>query len=411
MAIIKPFKAILPKKDMAKYVAALPYDVYSEEEARIEVEKEPFSFLNIDRAETQFEKGTNPYDKKVYEKARELLYKWIKDGVLEKNDEEKFYIYELKMGERTQSGIVALASIDDYENNIIKKHEKTREDKEIDRISHVDICNAQTGPIFLSYRKNKIIREIIEKNKKQEPLFDFISEDLIGHRVYEINNTIDINQIRNEFDKINSIYIADGHHRAASAVKVGLKRRNENPLYSLDEEFNYFLSVVFQEDELYIMPYNRVVKDLNGKTSEEFLKQIKDKFLLEKMESSFIPEKKGVMGLYLDKVWYRIEIKDEFKTDDPVLGLDVSVLQNFVLSDLLGIIDPRTDKRIDFIGGIRGSEELERRCNSDMKLAFLMYPTQMEELFNVSDKNELMPPKSTWFEPKLRSGLFIHELS
>ena len=294
---------------------------------------------------------------------------------------------------------------------MIKKHENTREEKEIDRIKHVDTCNAQTGPIFLAYRKNDIIKEIIEKVKKNAPIFSFTAEDGIKHVGYIIDEENDIKTIENEFDKINEIYIADGHHRAASAVKVGLKRRKENPGYTGNEEFNYFLSVLFQEQELMILPYNRVVRDTNGLTKDEFLNRISEKFDIENRRDVQIqPVEKGTYGMFFENEWYLLKAHKDIMSDDAVEGLDVSILQDNLLYPILGIEDPRTDNRIDFIGGIRGLDELERRCGSDMKVAFSMYPTSISELFDVADAEKLMPPKSTWFEPKLRSGLFIHEL-
>ena len=316
------------------------------------------------------------------------------------------------MDGRAQTGLVACSSIDDYANGVIKKHENTRADKEVDRINHVDKCDAQTGPIFLAYRANAVINEVIGKVKKEAAVYDFVSEDGVRHAVWKIGEVADIETIQNEFDKINQIYIADGHHRAASAVKVGMKRREENPGFDGTEEFNFFLSVLFPDEELFIMPYNRVVKDLNGNSKEEFLEKVSTCYEVKKVVTeAYGPEVKDKVGMYLDGEWYELTAKDEIKSDDPVDGLDVSVLQNNLLSPILGIGDPRVDKRIDFIGGIRGLKELERRCSLDMIVAFSMYPTSIEELFDVADAGLLMPPKSTWFEPKLRSGLFIHKLS
>ena len=355
--------------------------------------------------------SVDTYDEAVYLKAKELLDKMIEDKIYVKSDRKCYYIYELTMNGRVQTGIVACASIDDYLNNVIKKHENTREEKEIDRIKHVDTCNAQTGPIFLAYRKNDIIKEIIEKVKKNAPIFSFTAEDGIKHVGYIIDEENDIKTIENEFDKINEIYIADGHHRAASAVKVGLKRRKENPGYTGNEEFNYFLSVLFQEQELMILPYNRVVRDTNGLTKDEFLNRISEKFDIENRRDVQIqPVEKGTYGMFFENEWYLLKAHKDIMSDDAVEGLDVSILQDNLLYPILGIEDPRTDNRIDFIGGIRGLDELERRCGSDMKVAFSMYPTSISELFDVADAEKLMPPKSTWFEPKLRSGLFIHEL-
>lgn len=411
MATVKPFICIRPNEKVADKVAALPYDVYNRQEAKEVVKDNKLSFLNIDRAETQFDDSVDTYDQRVYAKAKELLENMISDGTFITDNDRCYYIYELTMDGRVQTGLVACASIDDYQNNIIKKHENTRADKEVDRINHVDTCNAQTGPIFLAYRANDVIRAIVNKTKMEKAIYDFTSEDGITHRVWKIADEKDVKDIYDAFGTINSIYIADGHHRAASAVKVGLKRRQENPNYDGTEEFNYFLSVLFPDEELMIMPYNRVVKDLNGNTKEEYLEKVSKCFDIEKVAEPYSPEVKGNIGMYLDGQWYKLTAKDEIKVSDPVDSLDVALLQNNLLTPILGIGDPRVDKRIDFIGGIRGLKELERRCSLDMQIAFSMYPTSINELFNVSDAGKLMPPKSTWFEPKLRSGLFIHKLS
>lgn len=410
MANIKAFSAYRPVPSLVSRIAALPYDVYTREEAEIEVKKEPMSFLAIDRAETGFDKNVDTYAPCVYQRAKELLNERINEGIYILEDKPVYYIYELIMDGRSQTGIVACASIDDYIDGVIKKHEETRADKEIDRINHVDICNAQTGPIFLAYRARNVIDDIVNRVKSYAPLYSFVSDDGINHNVWVINSDSDIDMIKNEFKAMNDIYIADGHHRAASAVKVGIKRRNENPDYKGDEEFNYFLSVLFPDNQLKILPYNRVVKDLNGFTEEEFLKKISEDFDIEISETPYQPEKKGSMGMYLEGKWYRLYAHDNIKSDDPVKGLDVSILQDNILFKLLGIENPKTDKRIDFVGGIRGLSELERRVKTDMKVAFSMYPTDISELFGVADAGMLMPPKSTWFEPKLRSGIFIHML-
>ncbi|MDF2608790.1 MAG: hypothetical protein K0R92_264 [Lachnospiraceae bacterium] len=413
MAQVKPFQCIRPNRQVAGRVAALPYDVYNREEAKAEVAKEPLSFLKIDRAETQFDDSVDTYDAKVYLKAKEILETMISDGTFIHDTQESYYIYELIMDGRSQTGMVACASIDDYVNNVIKKHENTREDKELDRIRHVDTTDAQTGPIFLAYRSNETIHQIVNEAKKAEKLYGFTAPDGVIHNVWQINNPEQVNAIKNAFTGIQSIYIADGHHRAASAVKVGLKRREANTDYNGTEEFNYFLSVLFPEDELMIMPYNRVIKDLNGYRLEEFLTKIADNFDVHVMgQTAYAPEQKGSFGMYVGKEWYQLNAKEAIKNNaDPVKALDVSILQDYLLNSVLGIGDPRTDKRIDFIGGIRGLKELEKRVHEDMTVAFSMYPTSITELFAVSDAGQLMPPKSTWFEPKLRSGLFIHKLS
>lgn len=412
MSIVKPFKCVRPTKEYASRVAALPYDVYNRKEAKEVALKEPISFLNIDRPETQFDDSIDMYSEQVYDKARELLDSMISNGIFTTDLDECYYIYEMTMDGRTQTGIVACASIDDYLNNVIKKHENTRADKEIDRIKHVDTCNAQTGPIFLAYRSVDVINQIVDETKESTPIYDFTQEDNVGQRVWRICDADKVAQIKEEFEKIDSIYIADGHHRAASAVKVGIKRREANPGYKGDEEFNFFLSVLFPDNQLMIMDYNRVVKDLNGSTKDEFLDKLETNFnITEKGSKEYKPDKKGKIGMYLEGKWYELEIKEEFKMEgNPVRELDVSLLQEYVITPILGIEDVRTDKRIDFIGGIRGLNEIEKRCNEDMKVGFAMYPTSIEELFAVADADLLMPPKSTWFEPKLKSGLFIHKL-
>lgn len=410
MAVIKPFECIRPDVKVADKVAALPYDVYNREEACEVVKNNPLSFLRIDRAETQFDSSIDTYDERVYKKAKQMLDEAISDGTFIEDSDKAYYVYELTMDGRSQTGIVACASIDDYQNNIIKKHENTRADKELDRINHVDTCSAQTGPIFLAYRADKVINKEVAKAKEKDCLYSFVADDGIKHQVWKISEKESVEAIKNAFDKINAIYIADGHHRAASAVKVGLKRREANPGYTGNEEFNFFLSVLFPDEELMIMPYNRVVKDLNGFSKEEFFDKIAENFELEKADSEVAPKEKGTYGMYIDKEWYLLKAKDKIKSDDPVNGLDVAVLQNNLLEPVLGIHDPKTDKRIDFVGGIRGLKELEKRCNSDCRVAFSMYATSIAELFAVADASKLMPPKSTWFEPKLRSGLFIHRI-
>lgn len=411
MATIKPFFCVRPKAEVASRVAALPYDVYNRKEAKEEVMREPLSFLKIDRPETAFDDSVDMYAPEVYEKARELLQKDIQDGVYERDEEAVYYIYELVMDGRSQTGLVACASIEDYENQVIKKHENTREDKEVDRITHVDTCGAQTGPIFLAYRSEQVINDIVERVKKESPLYDFTAVDGITHRVFRVGRADDVEAIRKAFSQIDRIYIADGHHRAASAVKVGIKRRNANPAHTGAEEYNFFLSVLFPHDQLMIMDYNRTVKDLNGLTAEEFLNRVQENFDVQKSDVPVRPASKGQMGMYMEKQWYCLTAKNKlFEGKDAVGKLDVSILQEYLLAPVLGIGDPRTDSRIDFIGGIRGLSELEKRADEDMKVSFSMYPTSIIELFDVADQNLLMPPKSTWFEPKLRSGLFIHEI-
>ncbi|MBD5097570.1 MAG: DUF1015 domain-containing protein [Lachnospiraceae bacterium] len=410
MAVVKPFLAYRPRKDIVSQVAALPYDVYNREEAKQAVEGNPLSFLNIDRAETQFDDSVDTYADCVYEKARELLDNMIERGDYLQERKPVYYIYELIMEGRSQTGIVACASIDDYINGVIKKHENTRADKEADRIRHVDTCNAQTGPIFLAYRAKKEIDDIVSAIKQTEPEYGFVSEDGIAHNVWIVCDDSHINTISKAFGEMSHIYIADGHHRAASAIKVGIKHREEADVKEPEAEYNYFLSVLFPDNQLKILPYNRVVRDLNGYNKEEFLNRVSEHFKVKAVDKAFSPQEKYTYGMYLEGKWYSLTADENIREDDPVNGLDVSILKNYLLEPILGIEDPRTDKRIDFVGGIRGLGELEKRVNTDMKVAFSMYPTSIDELFNVADAGLLMPPKSTWFEPKLRSGIFIHRL-
>ena len=410
MALIKPFECVRPNEKDAARVAALPYDVYNRQEAVCEVKREPLSFLKIDRAETQFDDSTDTYAPEVYAKAKELFEEALADKTFITDTDKTYYIYALTMDKRTQTGIVACASIDDYLNNVIKKHENTRADKEVDRITHVDTLSAQTGPIFLAYRADSVINDAVKKTKENKALYDFISPDGIRHQVWKMTDITLVENVRKAFEGIDSVYIADGHHRAASAVKVGLKRRRENPGYTGNEEFNYFLSVLFPDEELMILPYNRVVKGLNGYTQEEFLNKIKEKFDMAESDRQVSPDKKGTFGMYLGGKWYKLTAHKDIMSDDPVDGLDVAVLQDNLLAPVLGIGDPKTDKRIDFVGGIRGLSELEKRCREDCVVAFSMYATSIAELFAVADAGKLMPPKSTWFEPKLRRGLCIHRI-
>ena len=413
MADIRPFISIRPEKGKAAKIAALPYDVYNREEATKVVESNPESFLRIDRAETQFPISVDTYDDKVYAKAHDMLWESVENGTFIKEDKKCYYIYELTMNGRVQTGIVACASIDDYMNNVIKKHENTRADKEVDRIRHVDTCNAQTGPIFLAYRSNEVVNAVVAKTKEQEAEYDFVSEDGIRHRVFVIREDEAIAQLAQAFAGIGSIYIADGHHRAASAVKVGLKRREENPGYTGEEEFNYFLSVLFPDDQLMIMDYNRVIRDMNGYSFKGFYREVEKRFDITEItdQEEKRPQERGTFSLYMEKRWFSCRIREEDRnSSDPVADLDVSILQDKLLNPVLGIGDPKTDGRIDFVGGIRGMQELVKRCEEDCAVAFAMYPTSIGELFAVADAGLLMPPKSTWFEPKLRSGLFIHEI-
>ena len=395
MAVVKPFPAIRPQAVKAAQIAALPYDVFTREEAVKEIEKHPLSFLRVDRPE----------------KAGELLWKLVDTGDLCQDMEPCYYIYELSVGDHVQTGVAACASVDDYLDHVIRCHENTRPEKETDRIRHIEACHAQTGPIYLAHCPEPELRRLLDIRKRSHPNYNFQGEDGVRHRVWAVYEGNVIEKIRRLFEKMDRIYVADGHHRAAAAVKIAQKRRKENPDYTGKESFNYFLSVLFPWDELRIVEYNRVVKDLGGKTVEDFLKEVEKCFQVEKEGSCPVkPEKKGIFGLYVGNTWYRLAIKEEYKSQDPVKNLDVSLLQDCLLAPVLGIRNPKEDPRIQFAGGIRGVQELEEAADLEGGAAFTLYPTDMMELIQVADAGRLMPPKSTWFEPKLRSGLFIHRI-
>ena len=414
MALFQAFRAVRPAEGKAEKVAALPYDVVSREEAREIGEKNPYSFLHVDRAEMDLDPGIDLYDAKVYRKAKENLDRFQAEGTLIQDEKPNYYLYELIRKGKSQTGIVGVSSIDDYMNGVIKKHELTREDKEQDRIHHVDICDANTGPIFLTCRYPEELLVLMENWKNShEPVYDFTSEDEITHRVWIVDEEEKIQKINRLFGEISSIYIADGHHRAASAVKVGQKRRKEHPDYTGKEEFNFFLSVVFPYDQLTILPYHRIVKDLKGMTPKAFIGSMKFNFELMAMPGfPCKPVEKHCFGLYVDGEWFHLKAyPDIYAKKDSVGQLDVSILQDKVLGPVLGIEDPRTDERICFMGGNHRLKDLAAVADETGGAAFAMYPTSMEELMNIADEGKLMPPKSTWFEPKLRSGLFIHKLS
>lgn len=414
MAIIRPFAAIRPSKGNEKDIAALPYDVYNSKEAREITDINKKSFLCIDRPETFFDEKQDMYAPEVYQKAHDEFWSQVANGLYEKELKPCFYLYELTMNGRSQTGFVGCASIDDYVNQVILKHENTREEKEIDRINHISYLEAQTGPIFLAYRDNAELSLIMDNQKKKDCIYDFVSDDGIGHRVWIIEDESEIAAIEKAFEKENNLYIADGHHRCASAVKVGLKKREvalkSNADNSLVLESDYFMSVIFPDSQLKILDYNRVLKDLNGLDKAGFFDKVCEAgFTIEESNIPVSPDKKGTFGMFIEDKWYKLTYNLD-AGNDPVKSLDVSILQDKVLSPILNIQDPRIDKRIDFVGGIRGLGELEKRVNNDCVLAFSMYPTSIDELFAVADEHLLMPPKSTWFEPKLRSGLFIHDI-
>jgi len=410
MAIIKSFKGVRPKIDLAEQVASLPYDVMNTSEAREMALGNPYSFLHVSRAEIDLPAGTDEHSQLVYNKAKETFYKMIADGVLVQDEQPLIYIYAQVMNGRRQLGLVACSSIDDYFNDVIKKHELTRTEKEQDRIEHMQTLQAHVGPIFLTYPKNNSVDAIVNRIvNNQKPVYDFKTSDNIQHTVWVINDSDAIADIISIFaQQIPYTYIADGHHRTASAAKVGKKMREQNPAHTGKEEYNFFLSVLFPDDQLAIMDYNRTVKDLNGNTAEEFLQKASERFLITKTDNKR-PAHLHQITMYLEGAWYELIPKDGSFANDAIGILDISILQNNLLSPVLGIADPRTDKRIDFIGGIRGLEELERRVNNgDMKVAFALYPVSLQQLMDIANSGNIMPPKSTWFEPKLRDGLFSH---
>ena len=412
MVRIRPFRAVRPAEGFAEKVAALPYDVMTSDEARAMAGDKPLSFLHIDRGEIDLPEGTDPYAPEVYAKAKENLEREISEGVFLQDETPRFYVYRLTMDGRPQTGLVCCASIDDYESGVIKKHELTRADKEEDRVRHVDTLDANTGPIFLAGRRNDGFSAFLDKAVSGNPVYDFTADDGVRHEAWLIDEEENEGVI-SVFKGMDALYIADGHHRCASAARVGKLRREQDPGGTGEEEYNFFLAVVFPEEQLKILDYNRAAADLNGLTKEEILAKLEESFIVEPYagKGPARPSEKHRFGMYLDGLWYLLTARPGLVDDaDPVTRLDVSVLQDHVLAPVLGIEDPRTDKRVDFIGGIRGLSELERRVDSDMKVAFAMYATTMDDLFDIADAGLIMPPKSTWFEPKLRSGLFIHKL-
>lgn len=411
MAVFRGFNAIRPAKDKQALIPALPYDVMSSEEAREMVKDNSYSFLHVDKAEIDLPLGTDLYDDAVYEKANENLLNLINTGALIRDDKPCFYIYRQIMNGRQQVGVAGCASIDDYKSNVIKKHEHTLAKKEVDRLRHVDTCNANTGPIFLTYRKKEEISEILDAWMREHNYeYDFVY-DGVEQTVWVINDEATVEKLSALFGEVPAMYIADGHHRCASAVRVGEMRREAKPDFDGTEEFNYFLAVAFPDKELEIMDYNRVVSDLNGYSVGEFISRLEENFIVEKADGQYKPAEKHTFGMLVKNEWYSLKAKENIIDDsDPVARLDVSVLQNYVLSEILGIVNPKNDDRIDFIGGIRGLDELEKRASSDMQLAFAMYPTTVDDLMSIADAGLIMPPKSTWFEPKLLSGIFIHSL-
>ena len=411
MAKIKAFRGVRPTVEMFGKVASPPYDVLNSKEARIQVKDKPYSFLHVVKPEVDLPENIDIYDEKVYQKGRENFYKFMKDGVLIQDENPCYYLYRLIMGDVNQIGLVAGASVVDYENDIIKKHENTRAVKEADRIKHVDTLNANTGPVFLTYPQRGDMNAITDEISAQPALYDYKTEDGIIHTIWKIEDADTVKKITDIFTDIKFLYVADGHHRSASGTKVCQQRRAANPNHTGEEEYNYFLSVIFPAEQLYIMDYNRVVQDLNGHTNEEFLSKVAEKFDVLEISAEYHPEGLHRFGMYLNGKWYKITAKDgSYPAEDPVNSLDVAILQNNLLHPILNIGDPRKDKRIDFVGGIRGLKELSNRVDAGEAVAFSMFATSIEQLMTIADAGKVMPPKSTWFEPKLRSGVVTHLL-
>lgn len=413
MAIIKPFKAIRPTNEYVNMVAELPYDVMNREEAKQIAKNNKYSFLHIDRAEIDLDDNVNEHDEKVYLKAKENLNEFLNNNVFMRDKDDAIYIYRQIVNNRSQTGIVACVAVEDNFNGVVKKHEYTKPDKELDRTNHIKYCNANTGTILLTYKNQEEIDKIVDYYVYfMPPIYDFKTDDNVTHTIWKVEKKRDIQDLIKEFDKVENLYIADGHHRCAAAENIALEERRRNPNYTGEEEFNYYTAMIAPDNKLHVMDYNRVVKDLNGLTEEEFLNKIKEKFIVKETKNNYKPNKKGQVGMYLEDKWYTIEFGKEYlENEDVVDSLDISILQNHILDEILGITNPRTDKRIDFIGGIRGLQEIEKRVHEDMKVGFLMYPTDINELISIADENKVMPAKSTWFEPKVRCGLFLHEIN
>ena len=414
MAKIKPFKGIRPPKQYVEEVESRPYDVLDSEEARVEAGDNEKSLYHIIKPEIDFEPGTSEYDPRVYEKAAENFKKFQDKGWLVQDDKDNYYIYAQTMNGKTQYGLVVCAFVDDYLNGVIKKHELTRRDKEEDRMKHVRVNNANIEPVFFAYPDNTVLNDVIMKYAQTEPEYDFIAPiDGFRHQFWIISDSKDIEVVTEEFAKMPALYIADGHHRSAAAALVGAEKAKQNPDHKGTEEYNYFMAVCFQASQLTILDYNRVVKDLNGLSSEEFLKALSKNFdVVEKGADIYKPDHLHNFSLYLDNKWYSLTAKQgTFDDKDPIGVLDVDISSRLILDEILGIKDLRSDKRIDFVGGLRGLEELKRRVDSvEMRMALALYPVTMQQIMDIADSGKIMPPKATWFEPKLRSGLIIHKL-
>ncbi len=413
MAIFRPFKGLRPPKEIAKDLASRPYDVLNSREAREEAEGNPYSFLRVVKPEIELPEDTNLYSQQVYDKALENFNKFIEKGWLKQDNTANYYVYAQTWGNKIQYGVVGCAGVEDYLNNVIKKHELTRPDKEEDRMKHVRALNANAEPVFFSYPAVKEIDRMVKEITRNEPEYDFVSDDGFGHTLWVVDDAETVEKLSQLFEKVPAFYVADGHHRTAAAALVGNEKKENNPNHTGNEEYNFFMSVVFPDDQLTIIDYNRVVKDLNGHSKEEFLAKLGEVFeITEKGDQEYKPERLHNFSMYLDGKWYELKARENTYDDsDPIGVLDVTILSQHVLDHILGIKNLRTDKRIEFIGGIRGLQELKRRVdNGDMEVAFALYPVSMKQLIDIADTDNIMPPKTTWFEPKLRSGLVVHKL-
>jgi uncharacterized protein (DUF1015 family) len=411
MSKIRPFRAWRPRPELAEKVAAPPYDVLSSAEAREMAAGNEHCFLHVTKPEIDLDPAIDPYDPQVYATGGANLRKLIEQGTLVREAKPCFYIYQQRMGDHVQAGVVAGASVDEYEAGTIKKHEHTRPDKEDDRTRHVNALDANTGPVFLTYRSVAAINGLIDTIRARAPEYDFISADGVGHTLWIVAQEAEIDQLARAFERIPHLYVADGHHRSASATRVRAMRRDANPGHTGQEEYNFFLSVIFPDDQMKILAYNRVVNDLAGLSAEAFVAKVKERFTVSPTDRPS-PDAPREFGMYLEGGWYRLAARTgSFPSEDPVASLDCAILQTNLLAPILGIEDPRTDKRIDFVGGIRGTQELEKRCAAGAAVAFALHPTSIEQLISVADAGMVMPPKSTWFEPKLRSGLIVRPLA
>ena len=410
MSDIRPFKGLRPRADLVQKVASPPYDVLNSAEAREMASTNPYSFLHVVKAEIDLPVDADVHGDAVYDKSAENFQKMIADGVLVRDSEDCFYIYRLRMGDHVQHGIVAGFSVQEYEDGLVKKHELTRREKEDDRARHVEKLQANAGPVLLTHKNTPEISGIVAKITAGEPTVDFTADDGIGHTIWVVNGAADVAALKGAFAAVDATYVADGHHRSASAFRVRNNMRELNPSHTGDELYNHFLAVSFPDDELLIMGYHRAVKSLNGNTEAEFMAKVEEKFTVEKTDVAD-PQAAQTFSMFLDGQWYKLTAKPgSFPANDPVKSLDCAILQDNLLAPVLGIADPRTSNDVDFIGGIRGTGELERRCGLDMKVAFALYPVSCEQLMTIADAGEIMPPKSTWFEPKLRSGVVVRTL-